>query len=208
MPLVRSAAPSPAAPAPESREQLSDLLVGSDAGERRRAARSLSLQPDAAALLAARLAVEADPSVREALFAGLVAIGGTPAATLVAPLLGSEDAALRNGAVEALKTLMEAGAAAVDGLLGDPDPDVRLMAIEVTRAWPVALAIPRLLRVIESDPHVNVCGAAVDVATGVGADELNSALAGLRARFADEPFLGFAIDIACSRSRPPTGRDS
>ena len=69
----------------------------------------------------------------------------------------------------------------------------------MTRTWPSALAVPRLRRVIENDSHVNVCGAAVDVATEVGTSDLLPALAGLRDRFANEQFLVFAVGVACSR---------
>jgi HEAT repeat protein len=203
MPLIRASVGLPkvvrlAAP-PDSRDLLLEQLAGNDVDERRRAARALSSDPDAASALAARLEVEPEPSVREALFGSLVDIGGALAANLVAPLLRSADAGLRGGAIVALKDLADDAAPVLDALLGDPDPDVRILAIEVTRAWPSALALPRLRRVIEHDPHVNVCGAAVDVATEVGTDELVAALVGLRARFANEPFLLFAVDIACSR---------
>jgi HEAT repeat protein len=117
----------------------------------------------------------------------------------VAPLLRSADAGLRGGAIESLKRLEEDSVATLDALLRDPDPDVRLLAIEVTRGWPGALAGPRLRRIIESDIHVNVCGAAVDVATEVGAEDLVDALIALRERFSAEPFLVFAVDVALSR---------
>jgi len=149
--------------------------------------------------LAARLESEPEPEVREALFGSIVDIGGPCAADLVARLLRSEDAGLRGGSVEALKGMGEGAIAVLDELLGDPDPDIRLLVVEVTRAWPSPLAVPRLRRVIECDPHVNVCGAAVDVATEVGTDQLIAPLKGLRVRFADEPFLQFAVEIACSR---------
>jgi len=46
---------------------------------------------------------------------------------------------------------------------------------------------------------VNVCAAAVDVATENGTATLLPALAAARQRFADEPFLVFAVDIARAR---------
>lgn len=201
MPLVRTTTISPGATLPDSRELLLKRLSGSDPDDRRRAAHGLSCHPDATAALAARLECEPDLRVRDALFSSLVDIGGTPTASLVASLLRSADAGLRGGAVEALKRLGEDAFPVLDALLGDPDPDVRILVVEVTRAWPSALAVPRLQRVIENDPHVNVCGAAVDAATEAGTGDLLMALEGLRVRFADEPFLVFAVDIACSRLR-------
>jgi HEAT repeat protein len=199
MPLVRAAAPTPEAKPPDSRDLLLERLAGNDTDERRRAARALSREPEAAAALAARLQCEPEPSVRDALFGSLVEIGGTPAAELIAQLLHSDSATLRSGAVEALKRLHDDAVPVLDALLADPDPDARTLAVEVIRVWPSALAVPRLRRVFESEPHVNVCGAAVDVATEVGTGELIEALAGLRGRFAGEEFLVFAIDVACAR---------
>jgi hypothetical protein len=46
---------------------------------------------------------------------------------------------------------------------------------------------------------VNVCAAAVDVATENGTASLLPALAAARARFADDSFLVFAVDLARNR---------
>jgi len=199
MAFVRAATATPAAPVAESRDRLIARLAGEDADDRRRAARALAKQPDAAEPLADRLASETDIRVIDALFASLVDIGGQTVAGLVARFLRSPDAALRGCAVEALKSLGGDAIEQLDALLGDADADVRLLAIEVTRVWAADMALPRLRRLIETDPHVNVCAAAVDVATEVGTPELIPALQELRVRFAGEPFLVFAADIACSR---------
>jgi HEAT repeat protein len=198
MPLIRSAEVAPDATA-ETLELRRDRLAAKDVDERRRAARALSGDPASASVLAARLACEPDPRVRDALFGSLIDIGGTQAAELVAPLIRSDDAGLRGGAVEALKRLESDAVAVLDALMSDPDTDVRILAIEITRAWPAELAMPRLRRVFEDEPHVNVCAAAVDVATEVGTEQLLTALDRLRARFGGEPFLAFAINIACDR---------
>jgi HEAT repeat protein len=208
MPLVKATAAASDTVVAEPRELLLERLSGNDVDERRRAARALSRDPDAASALADRLESEPEPGVRDAIFGSLVIIGGTLAAGLVAPFLRSADANLRGGAVEALKRLVGDAVPVLDALLGDPDPDVRLLVVEVARAWPSELAVPRLRRVIENDLHVNVCGAAVDVATEVGTAELIEPLAGLRARFAGEPFLIFAIDTACSRILAAGERDA
>jgi HEAT repeat protein len=191
---------APAQPVPPQ----ADDLASPDAAARRRAARALAGHADAAPALAMRLAAEQDASVREALFGSLVDTGGTAVAALIAPLVRSEDAALRNEALEALKELDEAADAAVDTLLADESSDVRLLAVEVTRAWTSERAAPRLQKIFEAETHVNVCGAAVEVATEVGTQALLPALASLRARFAAEPFLVFAVDTAATRI---AGRD-
>lgn len=200
MPLIRPAEVTANTTA-ESLALRRDQLAGNDVDQRRRAARALSGDPAAASVLAVRLECESDPRVRDALFSSLADIGGMRAAELLAPFIRSDDASLRGGAIEALKRLGSDAAAVLDVLMNDADTDVRILAIEVTRAWPSGLANPRLLCVFEHEPHVNVCAAAVDVATEVGTKDLIVALDGLRARFAGEPFLCFAIEIASERIR-------
>jgi HEAT repeat protein len=207
MAFVKSTSGAPAV-LPDAEESYTAQLASPDAGIRRRAARALADDENAATALAECLGTEAEPSVRNALFGSLVAIGGPRAAELVAPYVRSEDAALRGGAIEALKHLHEAAVAAVDELLNDSDADLRLLAIEVTRAWPLARAAPRLQRIFDEDAHVNVCAAAVDVATEAGSPELLPALARLRLRFQDETFLLFAVDIACARIGKPPETDA
>jgi HEAT repeat protein len=199
MALVRANAPEiPIERRKDGRSQ-EMLLTDGDADARRHAAHALSLTPAAAKCLAAQLDVEPDARVREAIFASLVAIGGKLVADLVAPLIRHDDAAVRGGAIETLKQLEDDAIDALDCLLDDPESDVRVLAIEVTRAWPPALATPRLLHIIEMDLHVNVCGAAVDVATEVGTKALLDGLGRLRVRFPQDAFLAFAADIAISR---------
>jgi len=195
-------------PAAACEEPLLTQLTSPDAGTRRRAARALADDPSATTALAECLAHEPEPSVRNALFGSLVAIGGPRAASLVAAYVRSEDAALRGGAIDALKHLHEAAIAAVDELLKDSDADIRLLAIEITRVWPAERAAPRLQRIFEQEPHVNVCAAAVDVATEAGGPDLLPFLAALRLRFPDEAFLLFAVGIACARISAPQETDT
>ncbi len=178
-----------------------EQLDSTDAGQRRRAAKALAGGRGNAPLLVSCLGVETDANVRAALFAGLVSIGGEAVAARIAALLRIGDPGLRGGAVKALQQLGDAAEPVVDALLRDVDADLRLLAVEVTRAWPAEVAAVRLLRVIEDDTHVNVCAAAVDVAAEVGTPALLGALARLRLRFAGEPFLAFAAEVARARIR-------
>jgi len=199
MPFVTRPAKHNEPPKAETFELLQEQLNDGSPDGRRHAARLLAQYRHAGPSLAARLEVEADRNVREALFTGLVHIGGHRTARLVTQFLRAEDAGLRSGAMEALKRMAAAAAPAIDPLLHDPDPDIRLLAIEVTRVWPRLLAGPRLQDVIAHDDHVNVCAAAVDVATENGTGALLPALAAARQKFATEPFLVFAVDIARAR---------
>ena len=199
MPLLKASDSSAVdtAQIPTPRDLLLEALHDRSVDQRRRAARALAGDPETAFVLAACLRGEPDAGVRDALFAGLIKVGGAEAAEMIGRMLGSEDANLRMGAVEALKLLDEDAIPVIDRLLGDPDPDSRILAVEVIRAWSRGLATSRLRRVIETDAHVNVCAAAVDVAAEIGTAGLVASLGSLRRRFAEDPFLMFAVDVAC-----------
>jgi hypothetical protein len=124
---------------------------------------------------------------------------------LLAAFLRMDDAGLRNGAVETLRRLGEDAVTAVDRLLRDADPDVRLLAVEVMRVWPPALALPRLDMLLAQEAHVNVMGGALDVAQTAGDASLLPALAAAQARFAGEGFVAFAIAEAMRSLAPRPG---
>jgi chemotaxis protein methyltransferase CheR len=166
-----------------------------DEPTRRARAQSLARTGDVEGLAAA-LAGEAAASVRAALFAGLTE---TRAAAPLLPYLASADAALRSGAVAALKALGPGAAPVLDQALRDASPDVRLLAVEVLRSWPPAAACTRLQRVMLHDEHVNVCAQAAEVAAERGAPALAPALAALGQRFADHPFIRFCAHVALTR---------
>lgn len=200
MPLIK-ASPESAATQPDNNDLRRERLAGDNVDDRRNAARALGRDPSSIGILAGRLQLEKEPRVRDALFGSLIDTGGKEVADLLAQFIRSEDAGLRNGAIEALKRLEGDAVVALDLLIEDANTDVRILAIEVTRAWPRDLAADRLRRVFEREQHVNVCAAAVDVATEVGTKELLIPLDNLRDRFPDEPFLVFAIDVACALIR-------
>jgi hypothetical protein len=106
---------------------------------------------------------------------------------------------LRAQALETLKQLGAGAAPAIDALLASPDADLRLLAVDVTRAWPSALATPRLVRILAEDQHINVCAAAAEAASERGGAELLAPLRRLRQRFADHPFIAFAAGFALAR---------
>lgn len=90
MPLIRSSEPVAdgvvTAPAILDRAQLAHDLRSDDAAKRRDAVR-LAGRQRAADLLAERLEAESDEGIREAIFTGLIRIGGAEAARPLVPLL-------------------------------------------------------------------------------------------------------------------------
>ncbi|MEK8028077.1 HEAT repeat domain-containing protein [Pseudaquabacterium rugosum] len=174
-------------------------LRSSDAQERRWAARDLGAHPQAATVLGEALVGERDARVRDALFLTLTALASEDAAGALLPLLRSEEAPLRNGAIEALAAMPQAVAPRIHSLLHDADPDVRIFTVnlmgelrhERVRQW--------LLQVLAEDGSINVVAAAIEVLAEVGQPEDLAALQAVRARHADDVFIGFAIDMAASR---------
>jgi HEAT repeat protein len=84
-------------------------------------------------------------------------------------------------------------------LLRDADADVRGLACDLARQVPTAEANALLSERLDQDPEANVCAAAIDVLAEIGDASSATALRRCADRFADRPFLGFAIRIALDR---------
>jgi HEAT repeat protein len=179
-----------------------DLLAGLEADNptaRRWAARDLVNCHDVAAALVDRLKREGDLSVREVILTTLTRLGDSKAVAGLVDCLRSEDVALRNEAIEAMKQLPDEVAPIMQGLLADADPDVRIFAVNIIESLRHAEVESWLIDVIETDPHVNVCATAVDLLSEVGTVAALAPLARFKARFADEPYVQFAADLALRR---------
>jgi HEAT repeat protein len=174
-------------------------LDSSDADSRWTAARALAGQADAVSALAAALAREAIPRVREAMMIALIRIGNPASIEVILPYLRSQDASVRSAAIEALQGLPDAIAPFMSPLLNDGDSDVRLLATELVRNMEASKATRLLCELIEREPHPNVCAAAIDVLTEVGTPDALPTLEKCAARFAASPFLPFAVSVAMSR---------
>jgi len=170
-----------------------------DISTRRWAARDLVDHPQLARALCDHLAQEGDVSVREVMFTALGQIGGALVVQGLLPLLRSEDANLRNGAIETLASLPNDVGPSIDALLQDADVDVRIFTVNLLGD----LRHPRLPEwlglALKQDTHVNVVAAALEVAAEVGGGPLLAAVKAARSRFADDPFIGFAADLAQQR---------
>lgn len=193
MPLIRKDAAGPKPPPPGASGLLSHSV-----DERWAAARGLSAAADIG-VLAGALEGEADARVREAILTSLARIGTPQAAEAVIPLIRSDDASLRTAALDALRAMPVAVAAGVAGLLTDPDPDVRLLACELVRALPGQEPTQLLCGLIDREAEANVAAAAIEVLAEVGGPDALPVLARAAERFADQPFLMFAIRLAAER---------
>lgn len=180
---------------------LVDELSDPNPAARRWAARDLAAFKEASGALVDRLRREPDASVREAILISLTEIGDQTAVAGLVECLRSEDAHLRNEAIEAMKHLPDAVAPIMAGLLADADPDVRIFAVNVLESLRHPDVEKWLIEVIAEDTHINVCATAVDLLGEVGTEASLAPLEALKRRFANEPYITFAADLAIKRIR-------
>jgi HEAT repeat protein len=180
------------------RTNLRSDLESPDSDRRRNAVR-LAARRGEADVLADHLAVESDPGIRETILTSLVRIGGIAAIRPLVELLSTDQTSLRGALIETLQNMGDAIVPEIEKLLRDDNPDLRIYAVNTL----LSLRSPRVpdlaLKVIETDPHVNVCAAAVDVLMETGRPEMVDALNAVANRFPDQPFLAFAVRAAIKR---------
>ncbi len=174
-------------------------LADSNPTVRRWAARDLLECPDFAGVLVDHLHLEKDPSVRDVIFTTLTHLGNEIAVLGLVPCLRSEDVALRNEAIEAMKRLPDEVAPIIRILLADPVSDVRIFAVNILESLRHPQVEEWLIGVIDRDPHLNVCRLALDLLGEVGTKSSIATLCRLKERFPDEPYIQFATDLALQR---------
>lgn len=210
MPFIRSTAPAPQRPDSADAAELRRQLLTADPALRRAAAQALGAHADTVPALVAALADETDQPVRSALLGALAQIGsdagadGEEAVCALANCLRSEDAWLRNAAIELLRTMPARAARLMEGLMAhllvDPDRDVRILAVGILDTLRHERVEDWLLQLIEVESDHNVCGAALDVLAEVGTEAARAPVERLVARFADEPFIAFAARLVLNRA--------
>jgi HEAT repeat protein len=198
MPLIRKPVEPVRAPPPAATDVL-QLLTSGTQEERWSAARAAVAVPNATEPLAAALRTEADPRVREAMFTSLARIGSRESVNAIARHLRSDDASLRTGALDALRTLHDVVREQLPALMNDADSDVRVLSCEVARGFPSPEATRMLCDLLKRETEPNVCAAAIDVLAEVGDAMALPVLAECATRLRDTPFLAFAIKIATAR---------
>lgn len=189
----------------ERREHSRDLaglisaLDDADTMTRRWAARDLAAHPEAAPALIAHIEKEPDTSVRTVAMISLTEIGTETAVQGLMEYLRSEEAGLRNEAIEAMQQLPDTVAPIMSDLLRDPDSDVRIFAVNILESLKHPEVETWLIQVIEQDTHINVCATAVDLLGEIGSFDAVASLQQLKTRFAGEPYIQFAADVALKR---------
>ena len=199
MPLIRK--PSKPSP-PIASKGAADVKVGlssANEDERWAAARAAAQSADSTDALLAALATERSARVREALFTSLATIGSQQSVQAIVDFIRSDDAGVRAAALDALRARVDAIRTHLPALLSDSDSDVRILSCELARSMPNEEATRLLSELLAREDQPNVCAAAIEVLAEAGGPEALTALEVCEARFADTPFLSFAIRIAKSR---------
>ena len=200
MPLIRKT-PDPLSAAAPGLAAVASAFANGTPEERWAAARSVHDIPGSARILGEALARERNSRVREAMFTSLARISTAESVELILPFLRSDEAHLRNGALDALRAMKGAVLPYLPRLLGDGDADVRLLACELVRNVPDDEAARLLCGLLEAEREPNVCASAVEVLAEIGGSEALSVLARCEERFSSSPFLVFSIKVAADRIR-------
>jgi HEAT repeat protein len=201
MPLIRQGNnPTPPSDPPAGKDVLAALHSGTK-WERWDAARAAVAVPHGAMALGQALFRETDTRVREAIFTSLMRIGSSESVQALLPHLRADDAGIRTGALDALRAMPQQVALHVPNLLLDSDPDIRILACDLTLVLPAAEGAPLLGRLLETERQANVCGAAVNALAEIGGADALPILAQCAERFRDDPFLSFSVKVAGDRLR-------
>jgi HEAT repeat protein len=184
-----------------SKEGLLEQLQEADPVARRWAAHDLAEYVDTAPVLLERLRVETEKPVQSALLNSLARNAGPVVVRGLIQLLSSEDAWLRNAAIEALGGLPREVSEVIEELLGDASSDVRILAMSVLIALPHPQVPAWLFRTACQDDHPNVVAAALEGLCECGTEEMLPELQKLKHRFRGVPFVVFAADVVIGRIR-------
>ena len=171
-------------------------LAGDDPDARRRAVQDLAGRPEAAETLIALVGHEPDLAVRQAALTAIARYDTLTAAMGLVPYVRGDDAALRTAALEAIATMPTAPAELVPALLGDPDPDVRILTAMLLEELRRPETVAWLAGMLAGDQHPNVVSSALDAFLPLAGAEHIPLLRSVRDRFPADPFIQFTIDAA------------
>jgi len=192
---------------PRSWKELVCVLKTGDENERLHAALAMGAYPASATLLVEQLPRETAISVRRAILDTLMRLDAPAAIRGLTDYLRCEHVALRNEVIEVLRALGARGdrgsamAPVLTTLLADPDPDLRIFAVNILESVRHPHVEQWLIDAIERDQQVNVCAAALDLLCKMGTEAATEPLLRLKARFPSEAYIQFAADLALQRIR-------
>lgn len=145
-----------------------------------------------------------NPGIQEAAEDALRRIRGSAAVSVVAPLLRSEDASVRNSAMDILREISSDDIKAMQLLVQDSDPDIRIFASDIlgTSESPMAVAI--LSDALFTEPEVNV---RYQICISLGELGFPDAAGTLSKALKDEEWVQFAAVEALAKIRADSCAD-
>ena len=139
-----------------------------------------------------------DIGVQEAADRALRKIGGPGVACAAIPLLGSEDAPVRNIAMDLLREVGVTAISALVALLHDQNVDMRIFASDILGSTGSVLAVGPLSDAMLRDPEVNV---RYQAAVSLGALAFPEAAPSLNKALNDEEWVQFSVIEALIKIR-------
>lgn len=136
--------------------------------------------------------------VQEAAEYALRAIRGTRTILAIMPLLRSDDAPIRNIAMDVLREIGSDDIAAIQPLLRDADPDMRIFMADILGCTNSPQAVPLLCDALLKDPEVNV---RYQAAVSLGALAYPEAVNSLAQAMNDEEWVQFSVVEALTKIR-------
>ena len=200
MPLIANSTQTATTPRRKAgpKTVLKNLHEGT-APTRRRAALDLIGVPAARDVLIERLGQEPQAGVRAGIIDALISMPDQSVIDVMIDTLRVEDAQRRNEAVTALQQMAGPMGTRMEQLLADPDPDVRILAVDVLRLLPSEDAPRWLIQLLERETHENVIGTALDRLAEIGGPEHLATVRAIRDRFETVPYIRFAADLVITR---------
>lgn len=175
------------------------LLESQNEDERRLAARSLSKYPVATPALLNALAREKSVRVNVTILVSLQCIGGHRVLEGLLPYLRSDNGILKNGVIEILQGMPKGISMYVHKLISDPEPDVRILALDILQTIEHPDTSKWLHKVIVQDNHVNVVATAIDRLSELGNAKYKPIIEGAKKRFPKEAYIDFVVNLAIKR---------
>ncbi|MCC8193321.1 MAG: HEAT repeat domain-containing protein, partial [Deltaproteobacteria bacterium] len=139
-----------------------------------------------------------DIGVQEAADRALRRIGGPNVVTGTIPLLRSEDAPVRNIAMDLLREVGAENIEPLFQLLHDNDPDMRIFASDILGSSGSVLAVPPLCAALLRDPEVNV---RYQAAVSLGSLGFQEAAPSLNKALEDDEWVQFSVVEALIKLR-------
>ncbi|WP_408589825.1 HEAT repeat domain-containing protein [Novosphingobium sp.] len=156
--------------------------------------------PATADMLARDIGHETASARRAQMVTALVTIDTPEAAAALADLLAHPDPAVRACGVDGLRRIRPTLARPrLAQLLADASAEIRIRALDAIERLPDAEVESWLIALLGRETESNVCAIVLDLLAEMGTPIALPAIRAARLRFANEPFIAFAADLAISQ---------